>query len=202
MCDYVFLGGMGESPRAVNIAQLFIGQILKPGDTAVDATTGNGNDTLFLAKLVGQAGKVYSFDIQADALTKTRSRLEREGLTGNVTLYKRGHEFMDEYINVNSCQAIMFNLGYLPGGNKNITSLPQTTLQATEKALKALAPGGRLSMVVYRGHPGAVEEAETLDNVISSLDAYLFWTARMTFPNKDDSSPYVILVQKKGGCKK
>jgi len=200
MGNYSFFSRMGESPRAVNIAQGFIGEILRPGDIAVDATAGNGNDTLFLARAVGQTGKVYSFDIQEEALVKTHSRLQEAGLAERVTLLTGGHEHMEKFIAGNSCRGIMFNLGYLPGGSKEIKTLPQTTLQGTEQALKLLSPGGRLTMVVYRGHPGAIEEAEALDNFISSLDARFYWAARITFPNRDARSPYVILVHKKAGA--
>jgi predicted methyltransferase len=190
-----------EAPRAVDIAQGFIGQVLKSGDIAVDATAGNGNDTLFLARLVGHAGRVYSFDIQEEALAETHRRLQGEALTERVTLLNKGHEFMENFLDPGSCKAVMFNLGYLPGGNKEIKTLPRTTLGAAEQALNCLAPGGRLSMVVYRGHPGAREESGLLDDFISSLDPSLYWTARMVFPNMDNRSPYVIMVQKKGRCK-
>lgn len=200
MSNFSLFTGAGESPRAVNIAQGFIGEILGPGDIAVDATAGNGNDTLFLARAVGQAGKVYSFDIQKDALRKTYARLLDAGLAERVCLLDMGHEHMEEFIPADSCRGIMFNLGYLPGSNKNVKTAPHTTLQGIEQALKLLLPGGRLSLVVYRGHPGAVEEAKAVDEIISSLEACLYWTARITFPNKDARSPYVILVKKKAGA--
>lgn len=202
MGNYSFFSKMGDSPRATNIAQGFIGEILKPGDIAVDATAGNGNDTLFLAQSVGKMGKVYSFDIQEEALAKTYARLQQAGFTDNVVLLAASHEHMGDFIDNNSCKAIMFNLGYLPGGNKNITTLPQSTVEGVRQALRLLSPGGRLSIVVYRGHPGAMEEAGALDSFISSLDGRSYWVAQITFPNRDPRAPYVILAQKKAGALK
>lgn len=199
MSRYSFFSLMGASPRAVNIAQGFTGEILVPGDTAVDATAGNGNDTVFLARAVGKRGIVYAFDVQQDALDKTYSRLQAENLTSQVKLIHQGHESMKDYLSAASCRGIMFNLGYLPGGDKSIKTNPQTTLLAVKQALDLLLPGGRLAVVVYRGHPGAAEESDMVDNYISTLAAHGFWTARMTFPNRDPASPYLIMVQKKAG---
>lgn len=188
----------GDFSKAVQIAQVFVGEVLRPGDTAVDATAGNGYDTLFLAQMVGKHGKVYAFDIQEEALEKTRRRLQEAGLDKNVVLLATGHQYMQEIIGTGTCRAVIFNLGYLPGGSKKIKTEPETTRQGIEQAVNLLVPGGRMSIVVYTGHSGADEEAQTVDNFIANLAARYFWTARITFPNRN-RAPYVILVQKKAG---
>ncbi|HHX51249.1 MAG TPA: methyltransferase domain-containing protein, partial [Clostridia bacterium] len=116
---------------AVSIAHQWVAQVLKPGMIAVDATAGNGRDTLFLARLVGKTGKIYAFDIQEEALRKTRLLLETHGAFAQVRLIKDSHENLGTYID-EPVTVIMFNLGYLPGGNKKIVTRPETTLGALQ----------------------------------------------------------------------
>lgn len=110
-------------PKAVDEAREVISKVVKKGDVAVDATAGNGLDTLFLAKLVGESGRVYAFDIQKEALENTRQRLQKEDLLSRVELIRAGHENMEEYV-PGHVSAVMFNLGYLPGGNHRVITRP------------------------------------------------------------------------------
>lgn len=133
-----------------------------PRILAVDATAGNGYDTVFLAELAGPRGKVAAFDVQSGAIEATRVRLVKNGLGGNVELFLCGHEKMEEKLgeewrgNVN---AVFFNLGYLPRGNHAVTTLPETTLCALDAAWKMLASGGFISLTVYTRHEGGFEES-------------------------------------------
>ena len=153
-------------------AQELIAQSLKPGQLAIDATIGNGHDTLFMAELVGAEGQVFGFDIQQQALANTRQRLADAGLENRVTLIQGGHENMEDLLPCRihgQISVIMFNLGYLPGGDKNIITRPGTTRAAVEIATRLLAPGGIMTILVYRGHPGGQDEADTVSNALDSM---------------------------------
>ena len=127
----------------------------------IDATVGNGHDTLFLARCVGDSGHVYGFDRQAAAIAATRARLREQGMERRVTLYQAGHETLAQWLPTRlAVKAALFNLGYLPGGDKRLTTHSITTLAALD-ALRDdyLIPQALLSVIAYRGHPGG--EAET-----------------------------------------
>lgn len=149
--------------KLVAEAQAALGHLLREGDVAIDATVGNGHDTEFLARAVGESGRVYGFDIQQAALDNTWRRLDAAGLAGRVALYHAGHETMALLLPEalrGRVKAVMFNLGYLPGGDKTRVTGSATTLAALQQSLEWLAPDGLLSVMVYTGHPGG--EAETL----------------------------------------
>ena len=147
-------------------ARDLINSALTPGDTAVDATVGNGHDTLFLAECVGPTGRVVGFDIQPSALTVARRRLREAGLEERVELLLRGHEEMTvwfaESASLPRPQAAMFNLGYQPGGDKSVITRPVTTLIALASALDLVAPGGVITVVLYPGHEGGRVETEAV----------------------------------------
>ncbi|MDA8211677.1 MAG: methyltransferase domain-containing protein [Clostridia bacterium] len=180
---------------AVTISQRFVAQALGEGDIAVDATAGNGNDTLFLARTVGPQGQVYAFDIQEDALDKTRRRLAEAGELLQTRLIKDGHENLAQYVQ-GPVAAIMFNLGYLPRGNHEIITRPETTCRAIEAGLELLGPRGIMSIVVYSGHPGGDREAAEVESMVQKLDQTRFSVLRMDFVNRKHNSPYLILVEK------
>lgn len=149
--------------RATDIAHLFVGQCLQSGDWAIDATMGNGNDTLFLSRLVGATGLVLAFDPQAAAHQVTRQLFEAElQLPENVHFIEAGHETMAEYFplgNGGELRCVMFNLGYLPGGDRQFITRPHTTRQALQAATHRIAAGGILTLVCYPGHDGGPEES-------------------------------------------
>ena len=133
-------------------------KVLKKGDVAIDATAGNGHDTLFLAKTVGKSGEVYAFDIQQDALHSTECLL-KENKIDNVSLNLICHSKMQSVFTGNKkIKAIMFNLGYLPGSNKSIKTQASTTLMALNAGIDLLADDGILTLICYQGHAGGKEE--------------------------------------------
>jgi predicted methyltransferase len=145
--------------RAIELAHLLVQQTLKSGDWVVDATTGNGHDTLWLAPCVGTLGRVYGFDVQEAALASAAQRVL--GLP-QVTLIHSGHETLAAQLPPEArgrIAAVMFNLGFLPGASKAVTTKTDTTLAALGQALDFLAVGGRITLVLYPGHPGGDEEA-------------------------------------------
>jgi SAM-dependent methyltransferase len=131
---------------------------VREGDLAVDATAGNGHDTAFLAELVGPGGRVWAFDVQRCAIDATAARLVALGLGARVELICGGHETVAEFA-PSGLGVVMFNLGYLPGGDHALVTRPETTVRALSAALRLLRPGGVLTCVVYPGHPGGTEEA-------------------------------------------
>mgnify|MGYP001016396814 CR=1 FL=1 len=163
---------MKRLPSAVHWAHHCAAEILCPGDHAIDATMGNGHDTLFLAQQVGPSGRVDAFDVQATAVEQTRQRLIEHGVADSCHLHHIGHEHMAEVIPPDSAgkvKVILFNLGYLPGADKSLFTSTQTTLTAIRQALELLAPGGRIIVVTYPGHAGGDEEADEVKALLSPL---------------------------------
>ncbi len=152
--------------RLTDHAREFIAHHIRRGYTVIDATAGNGHDTLFLAEQVGKTGRVYAFDIQTKAIDQVRSRLQQAGHSDQLILLKQGHQYMRASIPVQyhgGVSAIMFNLGYLPGGCHGLTTQFETTLKALDQACTLLAPGGVISIVAYPGHEhGKLETGQVL----------------------------------------
>lgn len=186
--------GLGS---AVNLVQLLLAESVRYGGTVMDATAGNGADTLYLARLVGPKGKVYSFDIQEKALLATRELLEKAGFAGRVTLIQAGHEEIESFV-TGPVDAVIFNLGYLPGSDHSIVTRAGTTVVAVNSALNLLRPGGRIGLVIYTGHPGGGEEYAAVENLAVSLDRTRFNVIRINFLNRAAHAPVVIVVEKAG----
>ena len=139
---------------------------LKEGDRAIDATSGNGYDTLFLAQQVGLSGKVIAIDIQDCAIQSTREKLESAGLIDRVRLVSEDHAVAQRKLIVadhEGVAAVTFNLGYLPGSDKSIQTRAESTKAALTASIQLLVPGGCLCVTAYRGHSGGTVEAETVE---------------------------------------
>lgn len=186
--------GLGS---AVHLVQHLLSESVKIGGTAVDATAGRGNDTLFLARLVGPEGRVFSFDTQEKALHSTRMLLENAGMAERVSLVKAGHEDMDRYVS-GPVDTVVFNLGYLPGGDHSFITRPESTVRALKSALGLLRPGGRVGLVIYTGHPGGMDECEAVENTAACLDGALFSVIKITVLNRAAIAPVVIVIEKAG----
>ncbi|MDD4913465.1 MAG: class I SAM-dependent methyltransferase [Methylococcales bacterium] len=143
-------------------AHAMVGGCLWAGGVAIDATVGNGHDTLFLAGCVGEQGRVFGFDIQARAVASTRQRLLAEGVAQRVSLFHCSHALMTECLPAEAggrVGAAMFNLGYLPGGDKTLVTHAGATLAALDAAGGLLAAGGVMTVLAYPGHIGGAAEA-------------------------------------------
>ncbi len=173
---------------------------VSPGDIVVDATVGNGHDTVFLAELVGQSGFVYGFDIQEQALRKTKIRLEEKHDPKQVSLFHKGHEHLLSCIaesHHGHVSAAIFNLGYLPGGDKKIVTAPNTTISAIKQLLEIMAPEGIIVLVIYHGHDeGAVERDELLKYVMQ-LDQKKAHVLQYQFTNQQNNPPFIIAIEKR-----
>ena len=176
--------------RPLEIAHDFLAQVITPEDIVVDATMGNGHDTLFLAKLAKQ---VYAFDIQEQALEKTSQRIQEAGLT-NVDLILQGHETVDQY--VTEVKAAIFNLGYLPSADKSIITQPQTTLEALEKLCRMLVKGGRIAIMIYYGHEGGDIERDAVLDFVSQLPQQEYTATIYRTLNQINNPPFLVMIEK------
>lgn len=168
---------------------------------AVDATTGNGHDTLFLAANVGEAGRVWAFDIQEAALVsaKNRFRAEAPHLLNSVTFIHAGHETAGTVLPPEArgnIRAVTFNLGYLPGGDKRIVTTLSGTLAALDSLSAMLAVGGVLSVHSYLGHPGGDEEGETVAGWSAALPWEAWRVAEYSFCNKHRNPETLYLAER------
>ena len=179
----------------VGMHKYFIMQHISEGDTVVDFTMGNGNDTLFLSKTVGESGKVYAFDIQEDALTSTRAHLEANGAPENYELICASHHRVKEFVK-EPIKAGMFNLGYLPrSGRKTLYTMRETTMPAVEAAIDLLAPDGALIIAIYPGHEEGALEGDMLREYFKTLSRFRICASEFHILNSP-TSPYFFLVEK------
>lgn len=182
--------------NAVEFSHLLLNKNIEPGDIVVDATSGNGHDTEFMADLVGESGKVYSFDIQEIAINNTKNLIKENGLEKRVQLIQDSHANLDQYIKT-ELTAVVFNLGYLPGGNKEIITKSQSTIKAIKKSLNLIKKNGIIVMVIYSGHPGGEEEEKEILNYVAKLDYKRFNVVNYEFINQPDSAPRVLALKKR-----
>lgn len=169
---------------------------LRPGAVAVDATMGNGQDTLWLCRLVGETGRVYAFDVQQEAVSRTRERLAEAGVLDRARLHCTGHEHMAELI-VEPVDAVMFNLGWLPGAEHIVTTRTETTLQAVDAALPILKPDGLMTICVYPGHEEGARELDALLDWAKSLDPKKYDALIKCYLNQPNDPPRMIAVKRK-----
>jgi methylase of polypeptide subunit release factors len=169
----------------------FIGKVAKNG-VAVDFTMGNGYDTLFLSQLVPE-GQVFAFDIQKSAVDSTRERLEANGVT-NVTLIHDSHANVADYVRM-PISAAMFNLGYLPGGDKSVHTMTESTLVAVKAGLDLLEAGGVMTVSVYPGHDEGAREGMAVAQMLSELDRRVFSVLQCKMLNSSES-PYIIAIER------
>ncbi|GAC1466276.1 MAG: class I SAM-dependent methyltransferase [Desulfuromonadaceae bacterium] len=179
----------------VPLSHLFLHSFVRDGHIAVDATCGNGYDTLLLARLVGINGHVWGFDIQQQAIDETVRRLAEAELSSRVTLLPIGHEELAEHV-TEPVQVVLFNRGYLPGGDRSVITRPDTTAIALEQSMRLLAAGGIVLVTVYPGHGGGVEEQSTVENWAAGIDPRACHCWRMGQTNVSSTAPYLLLVQK------
>jgi tRNA1(Val) A37 N6-methylase TrmN6 len=190
-------------PTAVQWSHHIVGPRLRVGDWVVDATAGNGHDSIFLAERVLPGGRVFTFDLQAQAMEKTRENLAKNVTIqqlAEVSLFQAGHERMAELLPREArgrLRAVMFNFGYLPGGDKKIITREETSLAAVRIALEWLAEDGVMTVVLYPGHDGGREEASAVACLIASLPSMEFEAQRVGFINFRPTTPYCIAVRRR-----
>ncbi len=176
------------------ITHHFAEKAVSKGDTVIDATMGNGHDTLFLSRLVGENGKVYAFDIQKQAVESTKSLLEKEGAR-NAELIMSGHQNMEQYVS-EGVSAVMFNLGYLPGGDHSVGTLAETTILALESAMRLIKKGGVITVGVYYGGDSGFDEKNSVMEYIADIDFKKFTVLTLDYKNRPNCPPIAVIIEK------
>jgi len=168
---------------------------LKPGDTALDGTAGNGHDTLFLAECVGPTGRVIAWDIQAVALERTAVLLSQHEVTWVESTLGDHAELEFER---DGFAAVIFNLGYLPASDRSICTSASKSVRAIRSAVGHLSPGGILAVLAYTGHLGGAEEAAAVGELLASFppDAYNF--LEVIIPAGRSAPPRLFVLQRIG----
>ena len=173
----------------------FILTHLHEGDVAVDFTMGNGHDTEFLSKTVGESGRVFAFDVQQMALDSTAKNLKAAGCPENYTLILDSHHNVKNYVDV-PIKAGMFNLGYLPGSDKTVTTMRSTTLPAIEAAISLMDKDAIILVAVYPGHAEGEAEGKLICEYLSTLSRYKMCATRINILNSP-TSPFFIIIENK-----
>jgi len=182
--------------RLIPLAHLVLRDILCPGDQVLDATAGNGHDSLFLAQCVGKTGRVHAFDIQIEAINATRERLRAADLLDTLQLHHCSHEELAEHIST-PLRAAMFNLGYLPGSNHQTLTQSESSIRAMRAALNLLSPNGRLSLMAYPGHEGGKEEYERIEHFLQELSLKQYSVSCTRCHNGAAHAPVLFIVEVK-----
>ena len=176
-------------------AAALIEPALHDGACAIDATMGNGQDTLWLCQRVGATGRVYAFDIQPEAVARTRERLLSAGMLERASLHCLGHERMSEVV-PEPVDVVMFNLGWLPGAAHGVTTRVETTLTAVNAALDLLRPDGLMTICVYPGHAEGARELEALIHWAENLDPKRYDAMLRRYMNQPNDPPQLIAIKR------
>ena len=169
---------------------------VETGAVCIDATMGNGNDTEYLCRLAGQAGHVLAFDIQKEAVLHTKNLLEKSLDFCNYELILDSHSNMQQYAEAETVDCIVFNLGYLPGGDHSIATKPETTLDALQQGLGLLKPGGLMSICIYSGGDSGFEERDAVLAWLQDLDFRRYLVLVTQYYNRPNHPPIPAIVIK------
>ena len=181
--------------RLTEQAHRELDKIIHAGDFVIDATLGNGYNTQFLAQKVGHDGGVYAFDIQKESIEQSIRLVEKQQLLSRVIFTQSCHSKMLEHVPVTKLgkiKAVIFNLGYLPGGDKKIITQPDSTLSALKQAHLCLSDDGIISLIAYRGHDGGQREYEEIEKLTEKEN----WSVQKKSSSQAPDSPVLFLIGK------
>ena len=179
------------------LAHSIVKRAIQPGDTAIDATAGNGHDTLFLAQCVQQQGRVFSIDVQHSAIESTAEKLQSKGVTHVIQIEGDHSVILDQLTQESeTARAIMFNLGYLPGGDKQRITTKDTTRKAVSSGLRLLSTGGVMTVTAYRGHPGGQEEASAVEEIAQQVPVDNFTVDVIPGSEENNESPILFVFRR------
>lgn len=174
----------------------FIREHVNAGDLCIDATAGNGNDTLFLCELVGEHGKVLAFDIQEEAVINTKKRLAEHGVLEQAVVLLESHTNMSRYAETDSVSCIVFNFGYLPGGNHALATKKDTSIAAIHEGLRLLKKGGMMSLCIYSGGDSGFEERDAILAELKRLDPKKYLVIVSEYYNRPNNPPIPVIIIK------
>ena len=184
--------------RSLHYSHDLLKEVIQLGDTVIDATMGNGNDTLFLAQLVGENGQVHAFDIQELAIKNTQQKIFENQCEKQTTLHLKGHEHIESLISIDEIiSAAIFNLGYLPKSDKSIVTKEETTITALTAILNRLKSKGRIILVIYDGHEEGKVEKQGLLEFVANLPQEIYNVLSYQFINQRNNPPSLICIEKK-----
>ena len=191
---------MKNDPRkhfsALEIIHKILREHIKPGDICIDATAGRGRDTLFLAGLVGESGKVTAFDIQEAAVESTRALLKENGMDSRAVINLDSHANMANYADPGSVSAITFNFGWLPGGDHNVFTHSESSIAAIKAGLPLLRDGGIMTLIIYYGRETGFAERDALLDFLPTIDSDIYTVVEMPFVNRTNCPPIPIVILK------
>jgi Putative rRNA methylase len=185
----------------IDLAHAYWQQLLKPGDRVIDATCGNGHDTLFLAKLIldkENIGGIIVLDKQECAIANTKKLLGEnlpEEFLKQVSFHTQCHSSFPAHLHQGSIALLVYNLGYLPGGDRTLTTERPTTIESVSAGLPLIAPGGAISITCYPGHEEGKSEEEALLNFVVALDPKQWSCCFHRWVNRRNS-PSLIFIQR------
>lgn len=179
--------------NALKLSHAHMRAHVQEGATVIDATAGKGRDTLLLSELVGASGRVYAFDIQKAAIDAT-SALLCAHKKANVTLLHESHEKMCDF--VSAADAVVFNFGFLPGGDHSVFSTGETSKRALEAALSILKPDGFISLCIYYGGDTGFEERDSILAFLEALDQKKYTVLLQSFYNRKNCPPLFAVIEK------
>ncbi len=186
-----------ETPlNALGFSHQFIAAHVCEGDLVIDATAGRGRDTVFLASLVGKSGRVLAFDIQEEAIRSTEALVRAHGYSDRVRLIRGDHAELASHVGPGTVKAIMFNLGWLPGGDHSVFSRAESSVPAIKAGLEALVPGGVMSVCVYCGRECGYDEKEKLLGFFRTVDSSRFTVCVTDFVNRSGDFPIPVFIMK------
>lgn len=174
----------------------FIEEHVQPGDLCIDATMGNGNDTALLSRLAGENGHVIAFDIQKTAMEHTKDKLVREDCPQNYELVLTSHEQMAAYAGEGSVSCIVFNLGYLPGGDHKKATQAASSIRAIGAGLGLLKKKGLMTVCIYSGGDSGFEEKAAVLEYLRQLDAKKYLVIVSECANRPNDPPIPVLIIK------
>ena len=174
----------------------FIRDHVKEGDICIDATAGNGNDTLALCQLVGESGKVFAFDIQEQAVVNTKKRLADHGMEQRAEVLLESHINMNQYVQADSVSCITFNFGYLPGGDHNLATKKESSIAAIHEGLRLLKKGGMMSLCIYSGGDSGFEERDAILEELKQLDGKRYLVILSQYYNRPNNPPIPAMIIK------
>ena len=182
--------------NSLGLTHWFMAQHIRPGGVCVDATAGKGRDTLFLCQLVGESGRVLALDIQPDAVAQTTALLAANGCADRAQVVLDCHSHLAAYADPESVDGIMFNFGWLPGGDHTAFSQPDTSVAAIRAALDLLVPGGVMSLCIYHGRDNGTAERDAILAFLPTIDNRRFTVIRGDFVNRTGDVPIPVFIIK------
>lgn len=180
--------------NALALTHRFLKEHVRPGSLCIDATAGRGRDTEFLCTLVGSTGHVLTFDIQPEAVESTRARLEECGLSDRAEIFLESHSRLSLHARPGTVQAIVFNFGWLPGGDHTIFTRPETSIAALRQGLSLLAPDGVMTLCLYYGKENGFSERDALLDWLRQVDSRQYTVLVHEFINRPNCPPIAVLI--------